>query len=70
MFCLLPLEPFLVGEAALEARVESVEGMRNVVSPSGGGVPFATCGVRERKRRKTLSEFLMRNSLCLQSKDL
>ena len=70
MFCLLPLEPFLVGEAALEARVESVECMRNVVSPSGRGVPFATCGVRERKRRKTLSEFLKRNSLCLQSKDL
>ena len=64
MFCLLPLEPSLVGEAALEARVESVECMRNVVSPSGGGVPFATCGVRERKRRKILSEFLRRNSLC------
>ena len=68
MFCLLPLEPFLVGEAALEARVESVECMRNVVSPSGGGVPFATCGVRERKRRKILSEFLRRNSLCQEKK--
>ena len=68
MFCLLPLEPFLVGEAALEARVESVECMRNVVSPSGSGVPFPTCGVRERKRRKMLSEFLRGNSLCRERK--
>ena len=50
VFCLLPLEFLLVGEVALEARVESVECMRNVVSPSGRGVPFATCGVRRKEK--------------------
>ena len=48
VFCLLPLEFLLVGEAALEARVESVECMRDVVSP--GWVPLATCGVRRKEK--------------------